>query len=236
VNKVLLASLTISTLFAAPAHADPVTGTRLEKRAPPGVALTKRDVAIASRETTRCLFERRQGAALSLLEAQSLAHAEAAQANLGGNLNCFNSIMANELVDTRLATFSLDVLRGGIAEAAIARRKADAQALAPLALQQKRYSRPWFDGTKRNAAVDEMAVCVGDIDPAGVLGILATEPESAKEAAAFQGLTPTLGKCLVAGARLQADRQALRAALADALYQRLSRPALSLDRPEAPSK
>ena len=41
----------------------------------------------------------------------------------------------------------------------------------------------------------------------------------------FLGLMDNLGKCLRAGTKLQANRQSLRAALADALYQRLHAPA-----------
>jgi hypothetical protein len=79
-----------------------------------------------------------------------------------------------------------------------------------------------------------MGACMADTDPAGIMALIRTNPGYADENAAMSALTPALTKCLSAGTRLDADRPALRAALADALYQRMTNPALSS--PEASAK
>jgi hypothetical protein len=50
-------------------------------------------------------------------------------------------------------------------------------------------------------------------------------PTTPEEGQAFAALSPDMGKCLRAGTKLQANRQSLRAALAEALFQRLNAPA-----------
>ena len=69
---------------------------------------------------------------------------------------------------------------------------------------------------------------MADTDPAGIATLIDTSPGTADENSALSALSPALTKCLSAGTRLDASREALRAALADALYQRLNNPALSL--------
>jgi len=105
-----------------------------------------------------------------------------------------------------------------LAEAALEKTSAD-EALQPLAPQPS-YEREWFMLTGRDRVVDEMAVCVADQTPAGVRALLATKPEGPEELAAVQALSATLGPCLPTGATLKANRQSLRAALAEALYHR----------------
>jgi hypothetical protein len=74
--------------------------------------------------------------------------------------------------------------------------------------------------TQRDPIVDEMATCTADVNPMGTLALLQTEAYSDAEMAAVQTLAPDIGRCLRAGATLKANRQAMRAALAEALYQR----------------
>ena len=119
-------------------------------------------------------------------------------------------------------------LRGRLAEQELLNESAQIAALQPLPLLQKRYIRPWFAATGRHPAVDEMAACMADTDPAGIMAVVRTTPGFADENAAIAAMSPALTKCLSAGTRLDASRQALRAALADALYQRLHNPALSM--------
>lgn len=73
-----------------------------------------------------------------------------------------------------------------------------------------------------------MAACVADTNPAAVIGLIGSEPFSGGEDAAFGNLMPVLGQCLVAGTKLDAKREPLRAALAEALYQRATNPNESL--------
>ncbi len=119
-----------------------------------------------------------------------------------------------------LATANQDrgKLRGMVAEQMLKRSKTAAR----LAPQQKAatYSAVWTGMTGRVAAIDEMAMCAAAIDPAGILALLATTPNSGGQKQAFAALTPSLGTCLAKGYQLDTKPTALRAALAEALYHR----------------
>jgi hypothetical protein len=76
-----------------------------------------------------------------------------------------------------------------------------------------------------------MATCVSENAPQETVMLIKSEAYTAAEMAAIQALAPTLGACLRVGIKVDANRQTLRAALADALYQRVANPAL----PSAPT-
>ena len=81
-----------------------------------------------------------------------------------------------------------------------------------------------------------MSACIADTDPSGIAALIATAPGSSEESWALGNISPWLGKCLAAGAQLHSDRAALRAALADALYQRVRDPQLSVTPPPPAEK
>lgn len=138
---------------------------------------------------------------------------------------CSNlSVMAAN-AEAQQVRFPADVYRGMLAEAAL-RQDFSRGSLPPLQ-RQRVYARPWFGATTRPLVVDEMAACVADTNPAGVQALLGTTAESDEEAAAVSRIMPSLGPCLTAGATLNANRQALRAALAEALYHRFLAPSAS---------
>ena len=174
-----------------------------------------------------CLTQTRAGQVRQLLHAPSAAAGGLAYHALADDNRCFTRVFGNEFLPEDVA-FSQDLLRGRLAEQALLARSGELAGLQPLPLQQKRYLRPWFVATGRNAAVDEMGACMADTDPAGIAALIKTDAGSSDESAAIGPLSQSLTKCLSAGTRLNASRQALRAALADALYQRLINPALSL--------
>lgn len=219
---------------ASVAVADPPTGSRLGSRViSPGVAMTERDTAVAARDMARCTFVRLKNHALALLNANDRGTAEVSMGRLMREVTCFGMDLSNDMVDSRIVSFPPDIMRGMLAEAALLDARDRVGSLPPLPLEQKRYARPWFEVTGRVAAVDEMGACIADTNPSGIAALIRTEPLSEKESVAFSELNDSLGKCLQAGTRLQAGRQALRAALAEALYQRLRNPALSLPATEA---
>jgi hypothetical protein len=174
-----------------------------------------------------CMYISHRSTALELLNASTAAQSDHALVRLKDEKSCFDRLDPESSIGTDVAAFSKGLMRGMIAEAAL-RGSTTASALQPLPLQQKRYIRPWFVATGRDSAVDEMSACVADTDPAGIVALVATVPNSSQESWAIGDLSPWLGKCLARGAELHADRIALRAALADALYQRVRDPALSL--------
>jgi len=190
--------------------------------------MTAKDVALASRQMAQCLYETHKDVALALLGATDNAYAEKAFRQLSGEVTCFNLIPSNEMVDSRIVSFPRDVLRGMLAENTLLRSRDAVIQLQPLPLQQKRYLRPWFVATGRDSSVDEMGACIADTDPTKIMRLIGTQPKSAQESEAFTALGDSLGKCLSAGTTLHASPEALRAALADALYQRVRDPQSSL--------
>ena len=71
----------------------------------------------------------------------------------------------------------------------------------------------------------KLATCVSEIASAETLALLKTEPYSDAEGTTFAAVVPSMGACLRARVKLTGNRQSLRAALADALYQRVANPA-----------
>ena len=204
---VLLAAIPMVTALASPASAAPDN--------------LQRYVA--------CLSTSRPAQVKQLLQASSAAAANLSYHGLANDNRCFARVFPSGEFRPEDVAFSQDLLRGRLAEQALLAQSGAVAALQPLPLQQKRYLRPWFVTTARNPAVDEMGACMADTDPAGIAALIKTDSGSSDESAAIGALSPSLTKCLSAGTRLDASRQALRAALADALYQRLSNPTLSLE-------
>jgi hypothetical protein len=175
-----------------------------------------------------CLSETRPAQVSQLLHASTAGAANLPYHALLEDNRCFAKVFGNQAFRPEDMAFSQDMLRGKLAERALLAQEAQVAALQPLPLQQKRYLRNWFGATGRHPAVDEMAVCMADTDPAGIAALIKTDADSSDESAVIGAMSPNLTKCLGAGTRLDASRHALRAALADALYQRLSNPTLSL--------
>ena len=215
-------------LSAGPAAAEqPETGTRLaapKSRGVTSVAMTAKDQAVGAKRMAECLYNKKGTLARQALLASNAATEDSAMNRLMGEVVCFGDDASNDLVEKRIVQFPQDIMRGMLAEAALNRSGEQAKALQPLPIQQV-YQRGWYAITGRHITVDEMGACIADTNPAGVLALVRTVPVTKEEAAAFTALRPNLGACLRAGTKLQASQQALRAALADALFQRLNAPA-----------
>ena len=210
---------------AQPGPSEAPTGSRLSSRPRPGPQLSAKDKAVGAKAMADCLYDQNEKLARGVLLASSKAIAEQNIVRMTGNLACSRIRLSNELVEGRIATFSSEVLRGMLAERALAKVRPQLAALPALPLQ-KIYQRPWFAVTGRHLTVDEMGACIADINPAGIAALIRTVPTTPEEGQAFAALNADLGKCLRAGTKLQANRQSLRAALAEALFQRLNAPAI----------
>jgi hypothetical protein len=189
--------------------------------------------AAAAQSDTRqryatCLSQTNPGEVKALLHATSSDSAQRPYHSLIDNDRCFARVFGSQQFRPEDAGASIDILRGRLAEQELLSQSPQVAALQALPLQQKRYIRPWFAATGRHPAVDEMGACMADTDPAGIMALVRTTPRFPDETAALAALSPALTKCLSAGTRLDASREALRAALADALYQRLNNPGLSV--------
>ena len=190
--------------------------------ASPVSAKSNRDLYVS------CLSQTQPLKVKELLQAGTDAIAARPYKDLADDSACFAKVYDDKPYSAADAVLSMDMLRGMLAEVALARAETQVQALQALPLQQKRYIRPWFGATGRNSAVDEMGACMADTDPSGIAALISTDPDGSDESSAIGAMSSALTKCLSAGTRLDASRQALRAALADALYQRLNNPTLSM--------
>lgn len=220
-------ALTSALLLAAAAQIAPgeaPTGSRLANRPLLGSRLTAKDQAVGAKAMADCLYDQNERIARTALLASSKESADKAVEVLSGTVRCERMRLGNDFVAVREFKYSSEVLRGMLAERALAKSSPEMAALPALPLQ-KVYSRPWFAVTGRHLTVDEMGAGIADINPAGIGALIRTVPTTPDEGQAFAALSPDMGKCLRAGTKLQANRQSLRAALAEALFQRLNAPA-----------
>jgi hypothetical protein len=221
-SAVLVAGLLLCA--SSVGRTDPPIGSRLGDRLERQRIESEKDSASVAHEIARCLVERRGSVVRQYLATVDPAEGERLMARLSaGDIDCFAMADRNDLVEANRVEFPQDIARGMLSEWLI---KSDARTFAALpSLPRERvYSRVWYAASGRPAAVDEMATCVSETSPAAVLALLKTEGYSDAEGNAFGALGPELGACLQAGTKVDANRQSLRAAIADALYQRVANP------------
>lgn len=200
---------------------DTELGSRLRKRVDTQVRGAEESV-IAAHRYARCIANKRTGSARRLLEVTTEAEYETYNRVLGREVTC-SSLVDSVIQQTgQSVAMSRDVYRGNMAEAVM--RSAGAQPVPAALPLQAQYSSPFTEVSGRNVVVEEMGVCLAATQPAAVAGVLASDPASAGEAAAIRVMTPMLVQCLTANAKLTANRQALRATMAEAYYHRLTAP------------
>jgi hypothetical protein len=211
-------------LMTTSASADPPIGSRLGERFQRNIVKEERDAAAGAQEMARCLANKQTNTVRRFLATIDKVESERLAKAMNGEHECFSMTEGNDLVEGRLVTFPQDIYRGMLAEWMIKNDERTFSALPALS-RQLTYSRAWYALSGRDASVDEMATCVTEIAPAETIALLKTDPYSDAEGASFGSLGPHLGECLRAGVKVTGNRQSLRAALADALYQRVVNPA-----------
>jgi len=231
----LLASAISLLCVAGAASADPPIGSRLGDRTTRDPEKRERESALGAQEMARCLVNKQNNIVRQYLGSLDKTESDRLDRKMDGEHECFNMAEGNDLVEGRVVTFPRDIFRGMLAEWMI---KSDDRTFTvlPALPRQLTYSRVWYDLTGRDVSVDEMATCVSETAPAETLALLRTVPYSDAEGAAFGGLGPSLGACLRAGVKVTGNRQSLRAALADGLYQRIANPPPPLPATAPPRK
>ena len=228
-KRMLLAAVCVAVTSTSGAAAKPLTeeppiGSRLGTRVERDMVGSEKEAALTAHQFASCLVSRRDKDVHDFLSAEEQASKKAAR-RLHGEVRCLSMDRPRtHLVEGFAVTFPHDVLRGMLSEHWLKKSAPEAGLLQPLPLQPV-YQRHWFATTNRASVVDEMGACLSDVNPAGVMSLIRTEPYSDFEEQAFAALGPFMSSCLRAGAKLQANRQALRAAVAEALYHRVRAPA-----------
>jgi len=222
-RKLLLGAL-LACAAAAGAFADPPLGSRLGERTTKDLEKRERESALGAQEMARCLVNKQNSVVRAFLAALDPKESQRFSNKMTGEHECFNMAEGNDFVEGRIVTFPHDIYRGMLSEWMIKQDERTFAAL-PALPRQLTYSRSWYAVSDRDVSVDEMATCVAETAPTGILALIDTLPYSDAEGAAFGSLGPSLGACLRAGVKVRGNRQSLRAALADALYQRIANPA-----------
>lgn len=205
------------------AFTEPPIGSRVGERLQKDQINNERDAVQSAHQLAGCIIVKQGSAARDLLGARSDEEIKKLQAKMTGEFECIADLPGNDFVEGVEVNYPQDVMRGDLAEELIKRNRHDVSALQPLPIQ-KVYARNWFAFTGRVVSVDEMAACVADTAPGAVIALVETQPFSDSEGTAFSSLVPYMGPCLRAGTKLEGKREPLRAALAEALYQRFTDP------------
>ncbi|NCU11401.1 MAG: hypothetical protein GXC70_04435 [Sphingomonadaceae bacterium] len=224
-------AIALSLMLAAPQGTQDLTeGARTGSRLDPATRVTTnadssaRDAAML--RFVECAVTRREAKLRDMIDARTETGYQKGLDALSGVQRC--SLDAYVSQDATVISFGTErgTMRGFVAEAFIKKYRKRAEALAPAPMQRT-YSRNWYEMTGRARPIDEMATCVAETNPAGILTLLKSGIGSAEEKAAIGALGPSLGACLATGYKLNANRLGLRTALAEGLYHR------AFDAPEA---
>ncbi|MGH6615317.1 hypothetical protein [Sphingomonas sp.] len=189
-----------------------------------------RSSAKAAQEFANCLVYRRGEDVRLFLDMTTPDAAAKISRGLFSEENCLSMPNAIAFTESLQLQSPAAIQRGVLAEALMGDMKD--QPVPEAQPLRTNYRNPWFKVSARDPAVDEMATCVAATNPSGITKLVHTVAESGEERAAVASLSPSLGPCLVKNAKLTANRQSLRAALAEALYHRMATPEL-LTAPEA---
>ncbi|WP_174285745.1 hypothetical protein [Sphingomonas bacterium] len=220
---ILLAAAAICSSLTGPASAQEAEiGSRVAQRQQTASGKPVAQSVVDSHLYAECVVHRRSAQSADYLALTDPKGTAAARNNLGREIQCTNSQISSEFGNEQRLNIPTDLYRGMIAEALIESRFARS---TPPALPLTRvYVSPWGAVSGRAAAVEDMGICVAATNPAGIRAVLATHPESDEELAALHALSPSMGPCLAANVKLTANRQGIRATLAEALYHRLTSP------------
>jgi hypothetical protein len=232
--KLHIALLACASLFVvgSTAFAEPPIGSRVGERLQKDQVNNERDAVQSAHQLAGCIIVKQGSAARDLLSARSDEEVKKLRAKMTGEFECIADLPGNDFVEGVEVNYPQDVMRGDLAEELIKRNRHDVSALQALPIQ-KIYARSWFQFTGRDVSVDEMAACVADTAPFAVVALVDAQPFSDSEGTAFAKLVPYMGPCLRAGTKLEGKREPLRAALAEALYQRFTNPSESIAAPQA---
>ena len=187
----------------------------------------------ASQDTTlkHCSTRLNRPVARALLWSTTLDQAAAHAKKVRLKTNCTATGKHSGFYSFEPTGGSVESMRGVVAEVLVKEDLRSAAAL-PAHPIQRQYPRHWFAATGRHISIDEMATCIAETNPQGILYLLGFGPKTAGEAAAITALEPSFKACLRAEYKLVGDRQIVRGALADALYQRLTAAQIAQSRTE----
>lgn len=217
-------AIALSLLLAAnPVSADVSEDTRTGSRVDPALRAKanadNRGANAAVLRYVECAVTRREAPLRRALDARSEEVFDKSLDALDNVPRCsLGAYLAQDTTAFRLIS-QRGTLRGFIAEALIEKHPVKVERLAPRPLQAT-YERDWFALSGRDRAIDEMATCVAEVNPAGVVQLLKSEIGSSDEKARLAALSPSLGSCLARGYQLNTNRLGLRTALAEGLYHR----------------
>ncbi|MFN3515904.1 MAG: hypothetical protein ACK4YM_01955 [Novosphingobium sp.] len=195
------------------------TGSRLDPLLRSRANADKRSFDAATLRYIECAVTRREIPLRRALDARTEQQFDKSLDALNNVPRCAMAAYLPEDTAAFNLTSERGTLRGFLAEALIEKYPVKVQQLTPQPIQRS-YERSWYPLTGRDRAIDEMATCVAEVNPGGVVKLLSSEIGSAEEKAAVAAIAPSLGSCLAQGYQLNINSLGLRTALAEGLYHR----------------
>lgn len=211
------AALAALSLASTAAGYEPPVGSRLGDRLEASSNSNTDETRTAFR-FAQCQANKHGPKVREILDAPSEDRVHRAREALEHEESCYFDVYVDPRAEKVRVSMSDASYRGMLAEGVL-KAEGRSAALKPMALQAV-YERPWTALTGRPPSVDEMAICVAEVNPAGIMAVLETLPESKEERAALSNLSGAMGDCLQNGVALSSDAIALRTAFAEALYHR----------------
>jgi hypothetical protein len=215
----------LTGLAALPASAQELeTGSLVNRRAPKPVGehSSQRSV-LAWHNFSSCIARKRENSVRALLDATTQAEVDKLRPAFTREIECLGAQGGSDFAEGVMLSAPVDIQRGMFAEALL--DKMPHPLNLPALPRVREYHSAWLAVSGRDISVEEMAVCVAATNPAGIEAVIATVAETSQELDAIRALLPSFGPCLVNNVHLTANRQSMRAALAEALYHRAIAPA-----------
>lgn len=222
-SKALVATLlAMSIPVAAVAQQGEWTGSRLKTQPSAGLAAigssdtiieTPAKALAVGRKVSACMVVRHPAMVASFISA------DAAVVKVRGLDDALSGCLVESQADRNSSQLSYGnrEFQGMLAEASIMAWTA-AEALPVDSAPN--YAARWVSADPSQSVVDRMAICLAAKHPAESVALVRSVPGSVEEKAAITAMMPHIGGCVVQGATLKGNRNAIRLAVARAVYYR----------------
>lgn len=220
----VMSALLLGIAVAAPSLVkaqDTEIGSRLTPRQTTAIQHDQRSANRQSLFLFRCIARKRPSQTRLYLDATDPSVIRKLRGPLMSPVICSDLLDVSGLATEQQVKAPEELVRGMLAEGMLREESPPMPATEPLG---RVYSNDWSSLSQRGAVVDEMATCVAATNPAGIRELVMTDPGSVEGNRAIAKISPSLGQCLAINAKLIANRQQLRAALAEGLYHRVFAP------------
>jgi hypothetical protein len=224
-HLILASMLIVGILCDVAVLAEPPVGSRLGERLVPikPKSFKAENVIFSMHNFASCLYFKRPKSVITKLVSLDPDIQRSVDLTLAEPVDCKALMTDDPWAEMTYIDTNPLFWRGILAEVVLKKKNhIGAKALPLSALPfQDNYIRPWFAVSKRPKDIDIMGVCMVETQPAAVLELLDTKPQSLEEKKSIMNVVGLLGPCLRDGVELKADRLTLRSVMAEAYFHRI---------------